>query len=136
MSEVGYASPSRRPSKLLGFMARNIAYTGEVGESRIYERADVLVMREHPRWKGRKAGRLRGHDSVPVWSLVPAGSGGLESYICDKLREELHYQVLDREADFCFTVTMNGCTFTTGRPTEDGCVLVSRTKQADRGRRR
>ena len=56
---------------------------------------------------------------------------GFASYVCDYGRNEINYQVLGKEADFCFTITINGCTFGVGSPTEDGSVLVSHGNLAE-----
>ena len=59
-----------------------------------------------------------------------AGADSCLAYICDYKKGEINYQVLGREAKFCFTTTMNGCTFGIGSPTSDGSVLVSHANMA------
>lgn len=51
----------------------------------------------------------------------------LYSYIVDYAVGETNFQVLADEADFCFTVTINGCTFARGIPAVDGTLIVSHT---------
>ncbi len=56
---------------------------------------------------------------------------GFLSYICASKTGEINYQgAFGPEREFCFTTTMNGCTFGIGSPTSDGSVLVSHANMA------
>lgn len=56
-----------------------------------------------------------------------AGLDAFPAYVCDYGEGQLNYQVLSSEADFCFTTTINGCTFAVGAAARDGTVIVSHT---------
>ena len=70
---------------------------------------------------------VKGGKTTPMLRLLDSSKDqeSFESYICDYKDGEINYQVLDKKADFCFTWTMNGCTFGIGKPAADGSVLVS-----------
>lgn len=67
----------------------------------------------------------------PVATADPDES--LFSYIVDYAPGETNHQILGTGADFCFTVTINGCTFALGTPAEDGTILVSHTNMKKTG---
>jgi hypothetical protein len=71
--------------------------------------------------------------TIPVYDIVNANNpqAGFKAYICEYQRSEVSYTVLGKGADFCFTVTMNGCTFGIGVPNQEGDILVSHCNQAE-----
>ncbi|MGH7067307.1 MAG: hypothetical protein ACREFO_04170 [Acetobacteraceae bacterium] len=51
------------------------------------------------------------------------------TWICNYEGNKVHYQTLTSERKFCFTATMNGCTFGIGSPTREGALIVSHANQ-------
>ncbi|WP_334188240.1 hypothetical protein [Noviherbaspirillum sp.] len=117
------------PQKLLALMENSIIKTGLLKNTSVYGRPEKLTLTEEKFFKGVDA---KGK-SIPIYNLKQATGSGDEflSYICDYKRGELHYQILGREANFCFTITMNGCTFGVGAAASDGTVMVTHGNQAD-----
>ena len=60
-------------------------------------------------------------------------TGSIFSYIVDYLPGETNFHILGSKADFCFTVTINGCTFALGAPAADGTLMVSHTNMKKSG---
>jgi len=91
-------------------------------QSLLYGRPMRLTLLHDPMATAQLQGK-----PVKVYSLRKAEEGDpyFVSYICDYQKSEISYQVLSREADFCFTFAMDGCTFGVGSRTPDGEVLVS-----------
>jgi hypothetical protein len=116
------------PQELLNLMERNIIKSGLLKNTSVYGRPEMLVLTPEAYFKGVDD---KGKE-IPIFNLKQAGDrkDGFLSYICDYEKGKFNYQVLDREADYCFTVTMNGCTFGIGTPSPDGAVIVSHGNQA------
>lgn len=72
------------------------------------------------------SGRTAAGQAVPVYALSQASNpaAGFQAYICDYEQGKTRYLTLGQNADFMFTVTMNGCTFATGMAAANGDVLV------------
>lgn len=116
------------PDDLLQLMNNALVKTGTLRNATRFGRPESLELVPETFFKGVDTARKE----IKVYNLkqtTQKGAGFL-SYVCDYKRGELHYQVLDREADFCFTVTMNGCSFGVGAPNADGSVLVSHGNMA------
>lgn len=112
---------------LLTLVSTSIVKTGLLPSTKVYGRPERLQFKEDVTAKGTCK-------DIPckVYNVTTAtaGADSFLSYICDYKTGEINYQVLGPEANFCFTTTMNGCTFGIGSPTSDGSVLVSHANMA------
>jgi hypothetical protein len=118
-----YKSWSKTPSGILNFMQNNVIYTGKLENSRMYNVPEYLYLSKTKRVV-EKDGNITGY----VYNLVNGEAGekfGVKSFICDYKVNSFQCAVLTSKANFCFTVTMNGCTFGIGSPTPSGEILVS-----------
>jgi hypothetical protein len=113
------------PAALLTLAARDVMRPGPLKNSTTYGRAQMLSLAKVPGETGLQP------DGTPsdAYFVRHAGEGekGFLAYICDYEPGKLSYQVLSTEAKFCFTTTINGCTFTLGMPSGDGTLIVSHT---------
>jgi hypothetical protein len=119
------------PSELLNLMESSIIKTGLLKNTKVYGRAEMLELTLDSYWKG-----VDSNDKpVPVYNLKQAVNpmNGFKSYICDYDANDIRYQVLHNEADFCFTITMNGCTFGIGSANEDGSIMVTHGNMGSSG---
>src|SRR5258708_40043674 len=106
---------------LLPLVSTSIVKTGMVPNTRVYGRPERLQFKEDTTAKGTCK-----EEPCKVYNVTAAASGAdsFLAYVCDYKSGEINYQVLGREADLCFTTTMNGCTFGIGSPTAAGIVLA------------
>ncbi|WNB75611.1 hypothetical protein [Methylomonas koyamae] len=111
------------PSELLNLMESSIIKTGFLRNTSVYGRAELVALSPDQQFKGVNDKGA----AVPVYNLKQTSNAmaGFKSYICDYTPDKVHYQILDQEADYCFTVTMNGCTFGIGSQADDGTVMVT-----------
>jgi hypothetical protein len=115
-----------RPDELLALMRGNVVKTGLLKNTKVYGRTEKLQITEDA------YATATYHDTAcKVYNLKQAATGGFDAYVCDYGRNQINYQVLGNEADFCFTITMNGCTFGVGTPASDGSLLVSHGNLAE-----
>lgn len=114
-----------KPAQLLALAAKSVIRPGLLKNTRHYGRAESLVLTAVP----NETGQAPDGKSSPVYYIKQAGQegGAFNAYICDYKEGELNYQVLGTEAPFCFTTTINGCTFSVGVPAPDGALMVSHT---------
>lgn len=93
-----------------------------------YGRPEQLILQPAVHEKGIRDGK-----ACNVYN-IRQGTGGeaFSSYVCDYGEGQLNYQVLSSEADFCFTITINGCTFSLGTAASDGTLIVSHTNTKGR----
>lgn len=105
----------------LGFMKSNLVRAPSC-QTRVYGRPLKLTFSKADGSIAQSGGR-----TLNVYALREAENGepSFESYICDFQASEISYQVLSKEAFFVFTFAMDGCTFSVGRPTPEGDVMVS-----------
>lgn len=125
---MNYTELMSKPETLLSFMQENLILTAWLKNSTIYGRPQLLKLEKSELFKAtRTSSILKKTKNAAVYALKHCGQNdqGFSSYICDYQENEINYQVLDKEADFCFTITMNGCTFGIGSPTSDGSILVT-----------
>lgn len=113
------------PSALLAIAAKDVIRPGMLKNTKTYGRAETLALVKVP----GETGEGPGGGPAEVYYIKQAGSapGGFPAYVCDYNEGELNYQVLASEAKFCFTTTINGCTFSLGMPGGDGTLIVSHT---------
>jgi hypothetical protein len=112
---------------LISLVSTSIVKTGLLPSTSVYGRPEHLQFKEDTTSKGTSK-----DTPCKVYNVTKAtaGADSFLSYICDYKAGEINYQVLGREANFCFTTIMNGCTFGIGSPTSDGSVLVSHANMA------
>lgn len=122
MDEVARFYLLETPEALMDIMNNAIVQTWGL-KTKTYGQAQALKFAEV---KGVHKG-YKDNDEIPVLRLKDADNddASFASYICDYKDGQINYQVLDKDADFCFTWTMNGCTFGIGSRTTDGAVMVS-----------
>lgn len=126
MVNIDYGRLSTDPHSILALMDQALILTGWIENSTVYGRPQLLKFEQITDFKAYRKRSVRKDKEIDVLKLVHAqGTTGFLAYICDYAENNISYQVLDDEADFCFTITMNGCTFGIGRPTKEGYVLVS-----------
>lgn len=113
------------PSELLALAAKSVIRPGLLKNTTHYGRAESLALTPVP----NETGQAPDGKSSPVYYIKQAGSAdaAFKAYVCDYKEGELNYQVLAKEAPFCFTTTINGCTFSVGIGAPDGSLMVSHT---------
>ena len=112
------------PSELLAIAAKSVIRPGLLKNTKIYGRPELLAL-----VKADESGLTPQGNNSDVFYVKQAGPSddGFLSYVCDYKEGEINYQVLAKEAQFCFTTTVNGCTFSLGMPAPDGTLIVSHT---------
>ena len=126
MADVNYGELTTNPKAMLDLMDNALIMTGKLKNSTVYGRPQMLKLVPDRVFRAYRKRRVRKNKTLEVLYLMHAdGSPGFPSYILDYEKGQVSYQVLDREANYCFTITMNGCTFGIGSPTPDGSVLVT-----------
>ncbi len=118
------------PSELLGIAATNVIRPGMLKNTKTYGRPEKLGLVA----VAGETGQAPNGQASQVYYIkqVTDGGEGFLSYICDYGEGQINYQVLSSEAKFCFTTTINGCTFSLGMPGPDGTMIVSHTNMIDR----
>jgi hypothetical protein len=113
------------PSELLGIAAKSVIRPGLLKNTKTYGRAEELALVPVP----GETGQAPDGSPSPVYYIKQAKDGdeAFLAYICDYKEGETNYQVLGKEAPYCFTTTINGCTFSLGMPALDGTLIVSHT---------
>lgn len=123
---IDYLSLNNNPASLINFMDDNLIITGNLKNSRLKHTPEYLELKPNPfPSEVEKDGR-----QIPVYKLVNSTtanstSTGLYSYICDYTQNDIEDCRLGTDAKFCFTITMNGCTFAIGSQSGDGSCRVS-----------
>ena len=110
------------PAELLNIMSNSIVTTGSLKNAQVRGQPELVAFKLVTNFKGQKPGSA----AVPVYALVNTDnkSAGFDAYICDYEQGSTKYVVLGNNADFMFTITMNGCTFGIGMPAPSGEVIV------------
>lgn len=113
------------PSAFLALAAKDVIRPGLLKNTKTYGRAEMLALVKVPNESGEKPDGT----ASDVFYIKQAGDAPnpFMGYICDYKEGEINYQVLSTEAKFCFTTTINGCTFSLGMPGGDGTLIVSHT---------
>lgn len=122
--------PHMTATALQTLMGNAVVNTGMLRNAVVSGRPETLFLVKEKHAKGKN-----GINDCDVYSLKNMASpvatddpaASLFSYIVDYAVGETCMQVLGSEADFCFTVTINGCTFALGMPASDGTLVVSHT---------
>ena len=118
-----YQLLNQDPESLLIFLENNIIASGLLANSKVKNQPEHLILQ-----KSATQGEINGQPA-DVYYIKNSGESSsrkaLKSYICDYTKGNVEYCTLGRDAGFCFTITMNGCTFGIGQPADDGTVLVS-----------
>lgn len=113
------------PSALLAIAAKDVIRPGMLKNTKTYGRAESLALVKVP----NETGVGPDGKASNVYYIKQAGPSddGFMAYICDYGEGQINYQVLGTEAAYCFTTTINGCTFSLGIPSSDGTLVVSHT---------
>src|SRR5205085_12026175 len=73
----------------------------------------------------RAVGRSAPCPVLQVDRAVAGDPGAFLTWICDYARDDIKYRTLSNARPFCFTATMNGCTFAIGSAGANGVLTVS-----------
>jgi hypothetical protein len=120
---VNYKAWQDDPAAMLTFMQTNVIVTATLADSEVVNVPEYLFVTRTDR-RVEKDGKIVGHMYM-MHNTPPGSTTGIKSFICGYKLGEMHCVILTSDADFCFTRTMNGCTFGIGSPTSCGDVLVS-----------
>lgn len=129
MPEPDYSEFDRAPMSLLDFMATNIIATGLLPNSTLNSVPEFLTL-EKKTTPVTVGGEAVGHVYYLKGSTETSSARALNAYICDYEKNDTKFVLLGQNARFCFTITMNGCTFGIGKPGSDGSVIVSHSNRA------
>jgi hypothetical protein len=110
-------------------MEDNIIATGLLQNSRENSVPEFLGLSKST-FRVSKNGLLAGYVYYLQASTETSTANALKSYICDYETNNTKYALLSARAKFCFTITMNGCTFGIGTPNSSGDVIVSHCNRA------
>lgn len=136
-----YNALNAKPEGMLAYLKSNLILTSDLANSKISNQPEFLVLEPAKRYPWaeelRKGKKIEG-GAIDVYSLVNSDtvtskSEGLLSYICDYEKNNIRGCVLGKAAGFCFTTTMNGCTFGIGSVGSDGAVMVTHSNRAEAG---
>lgn len=113
------------PTALLALAAKDVIRPGLLKNTKTYGRAEMLALVKVP----GESGQAPNGSASEVFYIKQAGEtdAGFAAYVCDYAEGQINYQVLSTEAKFCFTTTINGCTFSLGMPGGDSTLIVSHT---------
>lgn len=129
MPDPDYAAFQRDPSSILTFMRTELIATGLLPNAKQKGVPEYLALS-----KTETPTVQNGVNVGNVWYLKASDHTGTDSalfsYICDYEKNNTHYVMLGDRAKFCFTITMNGCTFGIGTPNSYGDVIVSHSNRA------
>ena len=115
------------PDGLLGIFRENVVYLRGTPKSIGGNANDYLKITRDPGKIGEFNVSGVSH-AVPVMKVEAAEKGeegAFLSWICDYEANDIRYQTLTGDRLFCFTATMNGCTFGIGSATSSGTLIVS-----------
>lgn len=110
------------PDAFLALARTTIIKSGAIQNSKSYGAPEMVGLFAETTYKGEMPDG-KACDIVNLGQR--ATDGKFKAYVCDFEANQINYQVLGKAAEFCFTITMNGCTFGIGAPTVDGSVLVT-----------
>lgn len=128
--------PAMTTAEVRTLMDIAVVKTGNLQNAAVAGRPETLFLVKDKHFKGKLGGVECDVYAVFNLSNLPLGvtpEGYFNAYIVDYLAGEVHQTVLGREADLCFTVTINGCTFSLGAPAPDGTLIVSHTNMKNTG---
>ncbi|MCA9213314.1 MAG: hypothetical protein KDB27_09635 [Planctomycetales bacterium] len=120
-----YQSLNDNPASILDYLKTNVIASGKLQNSKVKNTPEHIVF-EHTEYP---SGQVDGsaadvHYLKNSDETSPAKS--VKAFICDYTKNDVESCILDhRKAKFCFTITMNGCTFGVGIPGEDGTLMVT-----------
>jgi hypothetical protein len=129
MPDPDYPGWEADPAAILTFMNDNLIATGMLPNAQQNSVPEYLIL-------SKTTTRVikDGHEAGWVWylkgSTETSSATALKSYICDYQKNNTNYALLSDKAKFCFTITMNGCTFGIGMPNSSGDVIVSHSNRA------
>ena len=129
MPEPDYAAWEADPAAILAFMADNLIATGLLQNAQQNSAPEFLVLSKTGT-QVTKNGNPAGWVYYLKNSAETSTATAIKSYICDYEKNHTNYALLSDKAKFCFTITMNGCTFGIGMPNSSGDVIVSHSNRA------
>jgi hypothetical protein len=114
------------PAELVDIFRRNIVIVrgqliaGDKGVS------DYVTVSDWANYTGSLSafGETQGVNVKVIQQAGKDDPGAFPTWICNYAKNQIHYQTLTSDRRFCFTPTMNGCTFGIGIPS-DGALIVS-----------
>ena len=115
------------PEQLLGWLDNNVLLSGLVQNSASPNFLEWMTIGP-PAPFNAPTGQKPDGTAIDVFYLRNNGTGpadAVRSYICNYVPNQVRSTPLGTGGDYCFTTTMNGCTFGVGRAAPDGSVRVS-----------
>lgn len=108
-------------AELLNIMSNAVVTTGNLKNAESRGQPELVAFKLVTGFTATKAGT-----TVPVYTITNTDNAmtGFLAYICDYEQGSTKYVTLGSQADFMFTITMNGCTFGIGMPAGSGDVTV------------
>ncbi|MEZ5670357.1 MAG: hypothetical protein R3F55_23585 [Alphaproteobacteria bacterium] len=129
MLHIDYSGLNATPAMIVKFLEDNVVMpTAEINVARNPGQPEYLEFREVDFPKGRMGGTASATDCRVLALGRSAHSDpnkALLSYVCEYSEGAARFVALGKGAGFCFTCTMNGCTFGIGSKAPDGTVLVA-----------
>jgi hypothetical protein len=129
MAEPDYAAWEADPRSLLTFLDDNLIATGLLQNAKLNSMPEYLVLKKTAT-RVVKDGKEAGWVYYLKNSDETSSANAIKAYICDYEKNNTKYALLADKAKFCFTITMNGCTFGIGMPNSSGDVIVSHSNRA------
>ena len=124
MTAPDYTAINAKPETLLSYLENNILLSGFLKNSQANSMPEHIEFEPSTTTVAKK-----GNSSVDAFKLrnstQSTTSKALKAYICDYTAGGIEYCRLGSAANFCFTITMNGCTFGVGQTASDGTVIVT-----------
>jgi hypothetical protein len=126
-----YATLNGGPAGLIAWLEKNLLLVGVLQNSISAGNLEWVTIQPADQAVTRTVA-VAGTNNAPAdtWELRKAAGAhsnatALRAYICNYVAREAHSVALGNAAGFCFTTTMNGCTFGIGMAAPDGTVLVT-----------
>lgn len=127
MPDPDYAALSANPRQLLTWLENNLLLAGYLQNTDNPNGTAFCTFTPPQAHARTPAANSAGQqlDAYAVRSYGVFAGDALRAYICNYHAGQVHSVQLGADANFCFTVTLNGCTFGVGKATGDGSVRVS-----------
>jgi hypothetical protein len=133
-----YATLNASPEGLIAWLERNLLLVGTLQNSTSAGNLEWVTI-EPADQRVTRTVAVAGTNNAPAdaWELRKAtgaytNATALRAHICNYVAREKHSVVLGVAAGFCFTTTMNGCSFGIGMAAPDGTVLVTHANTGGR----
>lgn len=120
------------PADLLEILSNHVVLASFVPYVQFADIPQRLALRHEDTQAEKREGGI-----CSVFSLGPPRAGTddpqFDSYVCNYREGRTHQVTLGRVADFCCTMSMNGCTWGVGTPVADGTVIATHSNARGAG---